>query len=56
MSLSHVPHRRIQGILSRQILTRDVRGTVTNGAKITEISVKNLGLDLDLDLDVDLDS
>jgi hypothetical protein len=33
-----------------------VRGTVTNGAKIREISGKNLDLDLDLDLDVDLDS
>ena len=29
--------------------------TVQNGAKIREISGKNLDLDLDLDLDVDLD-
>jgi len=56
MSFPHVPHRRIQGILSRQILTRHVRGTVANGAEIREISGKNLDLDLDLDLDVDLDS
>jgi len=38
------------------LLRAGAPGPVKTGAKIIEISGKNLDLDLDLDLDVDLDS
>jgi len=50
MGPPHLGHGKGQ-----QVRRGDVR-LVPSGAKIREISGKNLDLDLDLDLDVDLDS